>query len=315
MFGFPLVFSQKLLFAQREGQPVVALETAILSHGLPWPKNIDIFRAMEDAVREQGAYPAAVAVLQGRIHLGLEDSHLSELAHDNPGTVKAGARDLPFICRTQASAGTTVSATLFVAHRAGIGIMATGGIGGVHRDWAESGDVSADLYELARTPLAVVCSGAKTILDLPRTAEALETLGVPVVGYQTDEWPAFYSPRSGIPLEHRVNNVRQAALWLEDCRQLGMPGGSLILNPVPPQAALDAKELELMIQEALQHAKQKGISGKAVTPYLLSWIQRESKGAALKANQALAVSNARLAAQIARELTGGGQTSTVESPQ
>ncbi|MEE8584159.1 MAG: pseudouridine-5'-phosphate glycosidase [Acidobacteriota bacterium] len=305
MHGFPFVRSQKVVRAHRDGKPVVALESAIISHGLPWPANYETYRAMEEAVREEGAEPATIALLEGRIHIGLENGHLDELARGE--AVKAGARDLPALARARASAGTTVSATIFLAHRAGINIMATGGIGGVHRDWAESGDASADLWELSRTPVAVVCSGVKTILDLPRTVEALESLGVPAIGYRTAEWPAFYSRKSGIPLEHRVHNIRQTALWLESCRRLGMPGGSLILNPVPPKAALDLGELEMMIEEALHQARLEQISGKAVTPFLLSWIQKKSQGGALKANQALAASNARLAARIARELDAGGE--------
>ncbi len=312
MNGFPFVRSQQVVRAHRDGKPVVALESAILSHGLPWPVNCETCRAMEAAVREQGAEPATVGILEGRIHIGLEYDHISQLARGEAS--KAGARDLPALATARANAGTTVSATIFVAHRAGINIMATGGIGGVHRDWAQSGDASADLWELSRTPVAVVCSGVKTILDLPRTVEALESLGVPAIGYRTIEWPAFYSRKSGIPLEHRVHNIRQAALWLDSCRRLGMPGGSLILNPVPARAAVDREEVEDMIEQALHQAQLEQIAGKEVTPFLLSWIQKKSREDTLRANQALAVSNARLAARIALQMNGGGQP-PAQTPQ
>ncbi|MFQ5739705.1 MAG: pseudouridine-5'-phosphate glycosidase [Acidobacteriota bacterium] len=292
--------SRQVKAARQDGRPLVALESTLISHGLPKPANLETARAMEEAIRKEGAAPATIAVLDGRVRIGLSQAQLQRVA-DEPLT-KASSRDLPQVVAAGGCAATTVAATLFLAHRAGIRIMATGGIGGVHRDVTESGDVSADLLELSRTPVAVVCSGAKSILDLRRTVECLESLAVPVVGYQTAEWPAFYSRKSGIPLEQQVTSPAAVARLLEASFELDLAGGVLVVHPVPESQALEAETAERLIQEALAEAGSRGIAGKEVTPFLLARIAERSGGRALQANRALLVANAVVAARIARQL-------------
>jgi pseudouridine-5'-phosphate glycosidase len=280
-------------------RPVVALESTILAHGLPWPDNLDVGRALEAEVRRHGALPATVAVLDGVARVGLDAAELERVAREGASMAKAGAADLPVAIARGSSAATTVSATCTLAARAGVRVFATGGIGGVHR--GESGDISSDLTVLAREPIAVVSAGAKAILDLPRTVEALETLGVLVLGYDTDELPAFYTRESGVPLEHRVDDPESAARVLAARWALGQ-GGVLVANPIPVAAALDRATVDKALAEALAAATAAGVRGKALTPYLLARLSQVTGGASVRANRALALHNARVGAEIAGAL-------------
>ncbi len=278
------------------GSPVVALESAVITHGLPRPANIEIARQMEAQVSSAGARPATVAVLEGEIRVGLSPEDLERLALALD-TRKVSRRDLGIVTAQGGNGGTTVSATLHIAQAAGIRVLATGGIGGVHR--GTTGDISADLPELAQTPMAVVCSGAKSILDLPRTLEWLETEGVPVIGWQTDQFPAFFSVTSGLPVTGRVNDADQAAAILRSHWSLGQKGAVLICVPCPPEAAMPAAEAEAALDRALSEAAQGGVSGKELTPFLLSRLVEHTGGASLRANLALLRQNARVAGEIA----------------
>jgi pseudouridine-5'-phosphate glycosidase len=276
----------------------VALESTVVAHGLPRPQNVDAAKRMQAAVRAADAEPAMIGVLGGRIVVGLSDDEIGALAED-ASVVKASTRDLAVVAASDRPGATTVAATAFVAAQAGIDVMATGGIGGVHRGAGHSLDISADLAELARTRIAVVCSGAKAILDLPKTLEALETLGVLLVGYGTAEFPAFYSRNSGLFLEYQVDSAEDAARLLRAQRELGLPGGILLCNPPPDQAALGRDELEILVDEAVRAAEERGITGKSVTPFLLDRIGTESAGRTLDVNLALLEDNARVAGKIA----------------
>src|SRR5436190_2747016 len=279
--------------ALRSGAPVVALESTIVAHGLPWPENLDIGRALEAAVRGAGAVPATIAVLDGEVRVGLSPSELERVAREGRALAKAGVADLAMVLAMGGSAATTVSGTATLAARAGIRVFATGGIGGVHR--GDSGDVSSDLGVLAREPIAVVSAGAKAILDLPRTLEQLETLGVLVLGYGIDEFPAFYTRGSGLRLEHRVDTPRAVADLLRARWALGL-GGVLVANPIAHADELDRRVIEAAIDGACDAAKRDGISGKALTPFLLAELARATAGASVRANRALAIANARLGA-------------------
>lgn len=286
--------------ALREGRPVVALESAVLTHGLPWPENLELARGMEAAVRAEGGEPATIALLSGRVHVGLEDRDLERLAQAesrSPGVWKISRRDLPVAVAQGRYGGTTVAGTILIAVSAGIRVMATGGIGGVHRGAPH--DVSADLPELARQPILVVCSGAKAILDLPATLEWLETWGVPVVGYQTGEFPAFYSRESGLALEARADSPDEAAAIAAAGRDAGLAGGMLLCVPCPEDAARPAAEMEEVIGRAVREAEAAGIRGKAVTPFLLARVAELTEGRSRTANLALLRNNARVAAQVA----------------
>jgi len=279
--------------------PRVALETAFLTTGLPEEVRLPTARAMAGAVRGRGGEAAFVGVLAGKPVVGLSDQDLERLAAAGG---KLSTRDLPVACARSASGGTTVSATLFLAHRAGVGVAATGGIGGVHSAGPAASDVrdeSADLTELARTPLTLVCSGAKAILDLPSTHERLETLGVTVVGYGTDEFPGFWSTQSGIPLPHRVADAREAAAVATEARTLGLPGAVLVCVPPPAETALAPAESERAVAEASAEADRRGVSGAALTPFLLARIAELTEGRSLRANRALLENNAAVAADIA----------------
>jgi len=285
------------------GEPVVALESTVIAHGLPRPYNLDTALRMEAAVREAGALPATIAVLNGQLVVGLTEEQITVVAGTS-GVAKASSSDLSAILASGKPGATTVAATVFIAARAGIDIVATGGIGGAHRGSENTFDISADLTELARTPVAVVCSGAKVILDLPRTVEILETLGVAVVGYSTNEFPAFYSRESSLLLQNRVDSPDEAACLMCIHRDLGRLGpgassGMLIANPPPAEKALQRDEVESLISDALRAAAAAGIRGKAVTPFLLSQLVRNSGGKTVETNIALLVANARLAASIA----------------
>lgn len=278
--------------------PVVALETAVLTHGLPRPQNLEAVLAMAEAVRSAGAVPAVVAVWRGRLVVGLDDAELEQLAAD-PDARKAAARDLPLCLAQGASAGTTVSATLAACRLAGIRVFATGGIGGVHRGWAGHRDVSSDLGELARTPCCVVSSGAKSVLDLPATLETLETLGVPVLGHRTSAFPCFYSggdPRLPVP---EVDLAQAARVCLTRWRDLGQDGGVLLANPAPASAALEAGPLDRAVEAAVEEAGRRGIAGPALTPFLLSSLAAATGGRSLACNLALLVDNASVAGRLA----------------
>jgi pseudouridine-5'-phosphate glycosidase len=287
---------------------MVALESTVISHGLPWPDNLHLAQRMEAAVREAGATPATIAILQGEVKVGLTPAELEHLARAS-GVWKISRRDFPAAVAQKRDGATTVAGTLIAAAWAGIRVFATGGIGGVHRQVSLPGepppplDVSADLPELARTPLAVVCAGAKAILDLPATLEWLETHGVPVVGYGTDEFPAFYSRESGLKLEARVDTPAQAATLLKTMWDLDFTGGALVCVPCPPDAARPASEMEAAIAQALRDAAAEGVRGKAVTPFLLRRVNDLTAGHSLAANLALLENNARVAGEIAVALS------------
>jgi pseudouridine-5'-phosphate glycosidase len=284
--------------ALRAGRPVVALESTLIAHGLPWPLNLETARQAEAAVRAEAAVPATVAVWRGRPTVGLGGAELEALARGTD-VLKASRRDLAVAVAQQRTAATTVAATLFLAYRAGLRLFATGGLGGAHRDVLQPWDISADLVELARTPVAVVCAGAKSILDLPRTLEILETLGVPVVGYGTDEFPAFYVSSSGQPVTARVDTPEQAAALLAAHWQLD--GAGLVLaQPVPADVALEPAVFASALTQAESRAAAAGVRGPALTPFLLAQLAELTQGQTLRANQALVVANARLAAQVAR---------------
>jgi pseudouridine-5'-phosphate glycosidase len=277
------------------GAPIVALESTLVAHGLPWPENLEVARELEATVRAGGAVPATIAVLDGRVHVGLDAAQLERLARDGRAIAKAGANDVAIHLVRRSSAATTVSATAVLAAQAGIPVFATGGIGGAHR--GDAWDVSHDIVALVRTPIAVVSAGAKAILDLPRTLEMLETFGVLVVGWRTRELPAFYSPHSGVALDHTANDARElAAILHTHWRELG-GGGVLVCNPIPDDAALEG--LEAPIARALADAAAAGITGKRLTPYLLARLAEVTGGASIRANRALAVNNAKLATQLA----------------
>jgi pseudouridine-5'-phosphate glycosidase len=278
------------------GQAVVALESTVIAHGLPYPTNLETARAMEAIVRQQGAVPATIAVLDGQLRIGLTDPELEHLA-TTKGIRKVSRRDLPIVVARQEDGATTVAATATIAAWAGIQVFATGGIGGVHLN--APFDISNDLPTLAAMPVAVVCSGAKSILDLRATLEWLETAGVPVIGYTTGEFPAFYLRQSGLPVDVAVETPEEAASVIDAARRLGLPGGTLITVPVPAAAELPAKRLEQAMASALAEAEARGIEGSASTPFLLRWIGRETGGESLKANVALLENNASVAAQIA----------------
>jgi pseudouridine-5'-phosphate glycosidase len=294
-----LHFSQEVADAIAQGAPLLALESTIVAHGLPWPDNLEIGRALEQAARDAGAIPATIAVFDGIARIGLSGQQLERLAHEADTFAKAGAADLAVILAHGGNAATTVSATATLAARAGIRVFATGGIGGVHR--GDAMDVSSDLTTLARTQIAIVSAGAKSILDLPRTLEVLETLGVLVLGYGTDEFPAFYTRRSGLRLEHRCDTVEDVARIAAARWELGQ-GGILVANPIQDAAELPATQISGAIEQAVAAAARNGISGKALTPYLLSELARATGGASIRANRALALNNVRLGAALAQAL-------------
>jgi pseudouridine-5'-phosphate glycosidase len=281
--------------------PVVALESALIAHGLPYPRNLETAQALEQAVRENGALPATIAIIEGKIRVGLTEAELERLATQE-GVRKVSRRDLPIAVARGEEGATTVAATMYVAALAGIEVVATGGIGGVHR--GQPFDISADLPELAQTRVAVVCSGAKSILDLPLTLEWLETHGVPVLGYQTDEFPAFYSRQSGLPVDARVDTPEEAARIIRTKWELGLQGGVLVAVPVPQEAELPREIAEEAIERALAAAEEQGVKGKALTPFLLSQIAQFTEGGSMSANIALLKNNAAVAARIAGALRG-----------
>ena len=285
------------------GGAVVALESTIISHGMPYPDNLETARAVEGVVRAHGAVPATIALLDGRVRVGLDDASLERLAAAGD-VAKASRRDLAVLLARGATAGTTVAATMHLAARAGVAVFATGGIGGVHRGAERSWDVSADLTELGATPVTVVCAGAKSILDLPRTLEVLETEGVPVIGFGTDEFPAFFTRSSGLSVPHRVDSAAELAAVVRAQRDLGLPGGILVTNPVPAADEVPAAEIGAHIERALADADAAGVAGGDVTPFLLGRIVELTGGRSLAANIALVRGNAAVAADLAVALAG-----------
>jgi len=297
----PLRVEPAVAEALQTGRPVVALESALVTHGFHSPSNLEIGRRMQAAVHDEGAVPATVAVLDGEPHLGLTDEQVHRLASPQERPRKISLRDLPGAVAQGASGGTTVAATMHLARLAGIRVFATGGIGGVHRGHPE--DVSADLTALQSIPITVVCSGAKAILDLPRTREALETRGVPVAGYGTDAFPAFYSRRSGLKTDTVVRTAEEAALMAQTRTALELSAALLVCVPVPKEHQLPAEEMEATISQALTEAESAGVQGKNLTPFLLARVVELTGGRAQRANEALLVNNARVAARIARAVT------------
>lgn len=284
-----------------QGKPIVALESTIISHGMPYPKNVETAKEVEKMVRDNGAIPATIAILGGRLKVGLNNQELEYLGKSGLNVTKASRRDIPFIVSRGEDGATTVAATMIIASLAGISLFATGGIGGVHRDGENSMDVSADLNELSNTNVSVICAGIKSILDIGRTLEYLETLGVPVVGYQTDLVPAFYARSSGYSVDYRANSAKEIAASLKAKYDLELNGGALITNPVPEEFALAPKDIENTINEAIQEMNKLGITGKDTTPFLLARIAEQTKGESLDTNIKLVLNNAKLAAEIAVE--------------
>lgn len=298
-----LTLSDEVRDAVDAGRPVVVLESSLIAQGLPVPHNLETALASEDAIRESGAVPATVALEDGRLVVGAERPLLERLADPGRSVAKAGSRDLGPLLAAGRLASTTVSATMRAAHLAGIAVFATGGIGGVHRGASGTFDVSSDIDELAATPVAVVSSGAKSILDLPATLELLETRRVPVVGYGTDELPGFYSVASGLRLAHRVDGPEAAARAIAVHRSIPGSGGLLLVQPPPAELAIDAAEVDGWIADALTDAAQRGVRGAAVTPHLLAFVAAASGGRTLRVNIGLIVNNARTAGRVAAALT------------
>ncbi len=294
-------FKEEVREALKDGRPVVALESTLISHGFPYPENLKVAGEMEEIIRGYGVVPATIAVIKGKIKIGLRASELEFMA-TSKDILKASRRDLVAIVAKGLNGATTVAATMLVAERAGIKVFATGGIGGVHRGVEKTFDISADLQELARTSVAVVCSGAKAILDLPLTLEYLETMGVPVIGFGSEELPAFYCRESGLKVDYVVNNEKEAVGIIRTMEDLGLKGGIIIANPVPEEYSISVEYMNEVIEEAVRGAEKEGVKGKKLTPYLLNKIKEITGGKSLKANIELVKDNARVAAKIARAL-------------
>jgi pseudouridylate synthase len=300
----PLTHSPEVSDALAAGRPVVALESTIITHGMPWPQNLEMARQVEQVIRDNGAVPATIAVMDGQIHVGLTDDALQALARTpSDQAMKLSRADLAVCLANGRTGATTVAATMICAHLAGIRVFATGGIGGVHRGAESSFDISADLQELAQTPVTVVAAGAKAILDLPKTWEVLETLGVPVIAYGQDDLPAFWSRNSGIRAPLRMDNADQIAAAAAMRGRLGLKGGQLVANPIPPEAEIARDQIMPVIEQALSEAEAQGVAAKEVTPFLLQRIFELTGGRSLQSNIALVLNNARLASQIAIAMT------------
>jgi len=297
----PLLFSAEVATARAEGAPIVALESTIITHGMPWPQNVETARAVEAAVRTAGAVPATIAVIGGKVHVGVSEAELDRLGQAKDA-MKLSRADLAVCLATGRNGATTVAATMICAHLAGIDVFATGGIGGVHRGAEASFDISADLLELAQTSVTVVAAGAKAILDLPKTLEVLETHGVPVIAYGQDDFPAFWSRSSGLRAPLRLDSAAEIAASHRMRRALGLAGGQLVANPIPAHAEIARAEITPFIEAALADAAAQGITAKAVTPFLLQRLFEATKGRSLTANIALVLNNAALAAAIAYEI-------------
>lgn len=296
-----LDISPEVQKALDEGRPVVALESTIISHGMPYPQNVETARKVENIIREAGAVPATIGIIKGRLKAGLTDEEI-EYMGDGSKILKTSRRDIPFIIANKLDGATTVASTMIIAELAGIKVFVTGGIGGVHRDGEKTMDVSADLQELANTNVAVICAGAKSILDINLTLEYLETHGVPVIGYGSDEFPAFYTRKSGFKADYRVDSPEVVAKALKAKWDLNLKGGVVIGNPIPEEFEMDYDVITNAIEDALKEAKELGISGKATTPFLLAKVKALTGGTSLVSNIELVYSNAIVGSQIAIEL-------------
>ncbi|MCK5780620.1 MAG: pseudouridine-5'-phosphate glycosidase [Psychrilyobacter sp.] len=293
--------STEVMEALNNGQPVVALESTIISHGMPYPMNVETAIKVEDIVRSEGATPATIAILNGRLKVGLTKEEIDYLGKAGEKVIKTSRRDIPFIIANELDGATTVASTMIIANIAGIKVFATGGIGGVHRGAETSFDISADLEELGRTNVAVVCAGAKSILDINLTLEYLETKGVPVVGYQTDELPAFYTRKSGFKVDYNVQSPSSLALALKAKWDLGLNGGFVIANPIPEKYEMDFNVITSAINKAVEEAEKLGIKGKESTPFLLAKVKELTGGDSLESNIELVYNNAKLAGKLAVE--------------
>lgn len=293
-----MIISDEVQLALDNNKPVVALESTIISHGFNYPENLECARECERIIREEGAIPATIGIVEGKIVIGLSDEQIIQFA-ENRDTAKCSRRDVAAIIAKKENGATTVTTTMFFAHMAGIKVFATGGIGGVHFDGENTMDISADLEELARTNVAVVCSGAKSILDIPRTLEYLETNGVTTLGYQTDAFPDFYTQDSGKKVDYRVESTDEAAEIIKVKDALGMESGIVIANPIPAEHALETDFITKLIQSVVQDAANKGIKGNKVTPYILEALHRESEGKSVVANKELVFNNSKIASKLA----------------
>lgn len=294
-----LDISPEVKAALDAGKPVVALESTIISHGMPYPQNVETALAVEDIIRQNGATPATIAIIGGKLKAGCTKDEIEYLGKKGQEVTKASRRDLAVLCARGADGATTVTTTMIIAHMAGISIFATGGIGGVHRGAETTMDISADLEELAHTPVMVVCAGAKSILDLGLTLEYLETHGVPVIGYGTEELPAFYTRKSGFGVDYRVDTPEELAKIFRTQKELGLGGGMLVTNPIPEEYSMDKATIDAAIGEALRQAEANGIHGKATTPFLLAKVKELTGGDSLSSNIQLVFNNAALAAKTA----------------
>jgi len=296
-----LDISPEVAEALNSGKPVVALESTIISHGMPYPRNVETALLVEQTIRENGAVPATIAIIGGRLKAGLSKDEIEYLGKSGRNVAKTSRRDIAALVARKADGATTVTTTMMIAHMAGISIFATGGIGGVHRGAEVTMDISADLEELGNTPVMVVCAGAKSILDLGLTLEYLETKGVPVVGYGTDELPAFYTRHSGFGVDYRADSPEELASMFKAQRDLGLKGGMLVTNPIPEEYSMDKAVIDAAIDQAIKEASEKGIKGKETTPFLLAKVVELTGGDSLDSNIALVLNNARLAAKTAAE--------------
>jgi len=283
------------------GKPVVALESTIISHGMPYPQNVETALKVEQIIRDNGAIPATIAILKGRLKVGMTHEEIEYLGKAGLDVIKTSRRDIPFIVAKQVDGATTVASTMILAQMAGIKVFATGGIGGVHRGAQQTFDISADLQELANTDVAVICAGAKSILDIGLTLEYLETQGVPVIGHQTDTLPAFYTRESEFGVDYRLDNAEQIATAMKAKWEMGLKGGVVVANPIPAEYQLDRAMIDKVIIDAVAEMDSKGISGKESTPFLLAKVAEKTEGTSLKANIELVFNNAKLAAKIAVE--------------
>ena len=293
-----LILNEEVEEALLKNQAVVALESTIITHGLPYPQNVEMARQVEAIIRQHGAIPATIAFLKGKIHVGLNSEQLTQLATSQP-VEKISRRDIAFVLAKNLSGGTTVATTMWVASEVGVPVFATGGIGGVHRKAESTFDISSDLEEFTRSPVAVVSAGAKAILDLPKTLEYLETKGVPVIGFKTKEFPAFYYAKTGLSLKTSVETIQELARVIDLHRQVDGQGGVLIANPIPEAFALEASSIETLIQQAVEEAEQQHIKGYALTPFLLSRIKALTQGESVESNLQLVFHNAEVAAKVA----------------
>lgn len=297
-----LVISDEVKEALEKGKPIVALESTIISHGMPYPQNVETALKVEEIVRQNGAVPATIAIIGGKLKAGLTHDEIEYLGKKGREIVKVSRRDIPYIVAKGIDGATTVASTMIIASLAGIKVFATGGIGGVHRGAQETFDISADLQELANTNVAVVCAGAKSILDLGLTLEYLETFGVPVVGYKTDELPAFYTRKSGFKVDYKLETPEEIAKMLNAKWELNLKGGVVIANPIPQEYEMDYDTITKAIEDALKEAEEMGIKGKESTPFLLAKVKDITGGKSLESNIQLVFNNAKLAAEIARNM-------------